>query len=397
MKKNPKDKVTGGPKSYYKGLSKDVKKDRKRHFDRTSKMDDNDPTAYQSAPGDVTAKTRLSKHTKAYRDKFGEKLEMEDVLLDETAETGLAAKAKKSGVSIGTLRKVYNRGMAAWRTGHRPGTTPQQWAMARVNSYITKGKGTYYGADKDLRETDQYTNNIDEGSEPESFEAGYKRRVVGTTSDDHKKRGFNWRIKGKERPEISIKLYKEKPSQQEFNKQMRRVAGHEFGEEHTLKNANSKLDEKCWTGYKRVGMKKKGNRRVPNCVPESINPNLPKNRLDGSKSLVDNYKNNTPGQTQTVKTIKRIVKEAAADAKGYKSSTGGLTQKGRDHYNRKSGGNLQAPVTKEPSKLKPGSKAANRRKSFCARMGGMKKKLTSVETARDPESRINKALRKWNC
>ena len=72
--------------------------------------------------------------------------------MSEEAEKGLAAKAAKSGISIGTLRKVYNRGMAAWRTGHRPGTTPQQWGMARVNSYIMKGKGTYHGADKDLRE-----------------------------------------------------------------------------------------------------------------------------------------------------------------------------------------------------------------------------------------------------
>ena len=65
---------------------------------------------------------------------------------------GLKKKAEKSGVSYGTLKKVYNRGMAAWKTGHRPGTTPQQWGMARVNSYITKGKGTYHGADKDLRD-----------------------------------------------------------------------------------------------------------------------------------------------------------------------------------------------------------------------------------------------------
>ena len=63
---------------------------------------------------------------------------------------GLKKKAAKSGISLGTLKKVYNRGMAAWRTGHRPGTTPQQWGMARVNSYIGKGKGTYYGADSDL-------------------------------------------------------------------------------------------------------------------------------------------------------------------------------------------------------------------------------------------------------
>tara|TARA_B100000085_G_scaffold166712_1_gene151646 strand:+ start:13967 stop:14209 length:243 start_codon:yes stop_codon:yes gene_type:complete len=67
------------------------------------------------------------------------------------------------------------------------------------------------------------------GKKPESWEAGYKRRVVKTTKPEHKEKGYKWRIKGKERPEISIKLYREKPSQAEFNKQMRRVAGHEFG------------------------------------------------------------------------------------------------------------------------------------------------------------------------
>ena len=66
-----------------------------------------------------------------------------------------------------------------------------------------------------------------EGSE--SWKAGYSRRVVKTTKPEHKEKGYNWRIKGKDRPEISIKLYKEKPSQSEFNKQMKRVAGHEFG------------------------------------------------------------------------------------------------------------------------------------------------------------------------
>lgn len=71
------------------------------------------------------------------------------------------------------------------------------------------------------------TADLGEGSE--TWEAGYKRRVVKTTKPEHKEKGMNWRIKGKDRPEISIKLYKEKPSQAEFNKQMRRVAGHEFG------------------------------------------------------------------------------------------------------------------------------------------------------------------------
>ena len=70
----------------------------------------------------------------------------------EESKLSLSAKAKKFGVSLKTLRKVYNRGMAAWNSGHRPGTTPQQWGHARVNSYLRKGK-TYHTADKDLHES----------------------------------------------------------------------------------------------------------------------------------------------------------------------------------------------------------------------------------------------------
>jgi hypothetical protein len=74
-----------------------------------------------------------------------------DKEIEELSENeALKKKAAKSGISYGTLKKVFNRGMAAWKSGHRPGTTPQQWGHARVNSYITKGKGTYYGADSDL-------------------------------------------------------------------------------------------------------------------------------------------------------------------------------------------------------------------------------------------------------
>lgn len=63
----------------------------------------------------------------------------------------------------------------------------------------------------------------------ETWEDGFKRRVVKTTKPEHKEKGYEWRIKGKERPEISIKLYKNKPDFAEFKKQMKRVAGHEFG------------------------------------------------------------------------------------------------------------------------------------------------------------------------
>ena len=81
-----------------------------------------------------------------------------------------------------------------------------------------------------------------------------------------------------------------------------------------------------------------------------------------------------------------------------KSKSGGLNRKGIASYRRANpGSKLSMAVTTKPSKLKKGSKAAKRRASFCARMKGMKRKLTSAKTARDPNSRINKSLRKWNC
>ena len=94
--------------------------------------------------------------------------------MHESADEGLKAKASKSGVSLGVLKKVYSRGVAAWNSGHRPGTTPQQWGMARVNSYITKGKGTYYGADKDLHEEEleEKTRRDKESGLPQKYVAG---------------------------------------------------------------------------------------------------------------------------------------------------------------------------------------------------------------------------------
>ena len=81
-----------------------------------------------------------------------------------------------------------------------------------------------------------------------------------------------------------------------------------------------------------------------------------------------------------------------------KSESGGLNRKGIASYRAANpGSKLKTAVTTKPSKLKAGSKAAKRRKSFCARMSGMKKRLTSAKTANDPNSRINKSLRKWNC
>ena len=76
----------------------------------------------------------------------------------------------------------------------------------------------------------RFTEYLSEGEgKVEPWEDGYKRRVVKTTDPDHKAQGYTWRIKGKYKDNLSIKLYKDKPSFDEFEKQMKRVAGHEFG------------------------------------------------------------------------------------------------------------------------------------------------------------------------
>ena len=93
-----------------------------------------------------------------------------------------------------------------------------------------------------------------------------------------------------------------------------------------------------------------------------------------------------------------MAKTAAWQRKEGKSKSGGLNRKGVASYRKQNpSSKLKMAVTTKPSKLKKGSKAAKRRKSFCARMKGMKKKLTSKKTASDPDSRINKSLRAWNC
>lgn len=108
----------------------------------------------------------------------------------------------------------------------------------------------------------------------------------------------------------------------------------------------------------------------------------------------DNFVPFTPAGVGAVKEEK----SPAWQRKEGKDPEGGLNRKGIASYRRANpGSKLSMAVTTEPSKLKKGSKKAKRRLSFCRRMKGMKKKLTSAKTARDPNSRINKSLRKWNC
>jgi len=238
------EEVTETTGAYFKGVEKEKRDDRERHFDRNAKKADDDASAYKPAPGDKEAKTKESKHTKKaramgyieelvwedlvegldeamwgqriskkphmlmdknnkvkfdkrfkmYKPKVQEDLDLGDIkdlanstedfiteetemrsfsqfikedwvcgqcscdpctcgeenLSEDAAGKSLKSKAEKSGMPAGVLRQVYNRGVAAWKTGHRPGTTPEQWGHARVNSFITKSSGTWGKADKDL-------------------------------------------------------------------------------------------------------------------------------------------------------------------------------------------------------------------------------------------------------
>lgn len=101
---------------------------------------------------------------------------------------------------------------------------------------------------------------------------------------------------------------------------------------------------------------------------------------------------------EAMKKNKKPYKTPAWQRKAGKSKTGGLNAKGVASYRASNpGSKLKKAVTKDAKKIKKGSEEDKRRKSFCDRMKGMKKKLTSSKTAKNPDSRINKSLRKWNC
>jgi len=118
----------------------------------------------------------------------------------------------------------------------------------------------------------------------------------------------------------------------------------------------------------------------------------------GSKAIFNELESKVPYPKGHRLPMAKGGRTPAWQRKEGKSKSGGLNKKGIASYRAANpGSKLSMAVTTKPSKLKKGSKAANRRKSFCARMSGMKKRLTSAKTARDPNSRINKSLRKWNC
>ena len=178
-----------------------------------------------------------------------------------------------------------------------------------------------------------------------------------------------------------------------------------------LDSDETNVDEACWNGYKKVGIKKKGSKIVPNCVPVNeqvsdtstsqekfnrrvnaanaprLSPELKVKVLSSAAKLLH----------PTEKTFESFMIEASAawQRKEGKNPEGGLNAAGVASYRRQNpGSKLQTAVTTKPSKLKPGSKDAKRRKSFCARMGGVDGPMKD-EKGRPTRKALS--LKKWNC
>ena len=124
------------PKRYFSGLSPRKVTQRKKEMKKYGNLSWKNPRAYVGFKTDRGVKTRKSSYTADWQKLF-------------PAAKSLEAKAAATGVPLRYIKESYNRGLAAWRTGHRPGATEAQWGYARVHSFLLCGK-TYHTTDSDL-------------------------------------------------------------------------------------------------------------------------------------------------------------------------------------------------------------------------------------------------------
>ena len=166
------------------------------------------------------------------------------------------------------------------------------------------------------------------------------------------------------------------------------IAEKERSKAGVTKEEAENIDEKCWKGYEKKGMKTMFGKRYPNCVKKKVGES------------VSNWRDEIgyEGKDEVKKLSEDDMKGMSVKS-GHKRPTksgAGMTQKGVEAYRRRNpGSKLKTAVTTKPSKLKKGSKAANRRKSYCARSAGQMKKFPKA--AKDPNSRLRQARRRWNC
>jgi len=165
---------------------------------------------------------------------IGEELEEDTNKYITEKIKGLENKADKTGMPYGILKKVYDIGMAAWKGGHRPGAGQQQWAFARVNSFVTKSSGTWGKADADLAKQVRASESIEESRQLKDKETEMLVSLDGKVKVIDKSEWDKYKSKG----------YIQAEDKEEEN-------------------------EACWDSHKQVGTKMKGGKTVPNCVPKN--------------------------------------------------------------------------------------------------------------------------------
>ena len=288
--------------------------------------------------------------------------DLKETQICETADAGLAVKASKSGISIGTLRKVYRRGVAAWNSGHRPGTTPQQWGMARVNSYIGKGSGTYHGADKDLRQEEK----LDEKKLPEvpkDKESGLPKKYVAGLSDSTAKARAAHFAKADKLSDRDPEAYKPAPGD---------ATAKTKPSKHTLKyRAMFGKERPTQSDFRAAATEAVINFKTAETTErQSKDPANPNSRFDGTTQGANTFRKETPGQI-VERVVKRVVKEAA-----YQGREVPLNKPMKGDV-KKSKVYVKDPQTGNVKKVNFGSKEMSikkdqpaNKKSYCARSSG---------------------------
>ena len=233
-------------------------------------------------------------------------------LEEAKSDNALKTKSEKSGISLSILKKVFDRGVAAWKTGHRPGTTPQQWAYARVNSFITGGKTRTTG-DADLWKQHKGKSeavNIEEklkvsdgvGAWVKDFQKSDAPQFAGKSDEKIRQMAIAAFIDAKQSLEEEPKYPHDMFHPDTGEKVVAKTpADHEklAKKGYTHDDPKLSISEKdpCWDGYKQVGMKKgKDGSPVPNCVKEDWDTMFEKALEHGTDETTKKYKKDTPGE-----------------------------------------------------------------------------------------------------
>lgn len=374
------------------------------------------------------------------------------ITLSNKAKISLYKKSVNSGISADILEEVYSRGFVTWNESF--GGTPEQFAFDRVNSFISGGFAA--DLDEDLRDWFnpkhpeggwKRINSKGEAIGPCAREPGEPKpkcmsneKRAQLSKDERAaavraKRKHDPNAERKGKPINVSNFGKGKLSEDMEQLDEKNVPTSPEKWARAKAQAKSKFDvypsayANGWAAkkYKEMGggwksvseanieevakvktphEKTRNHFRTKETVElQSTNPDDPDSRFDGTRRARKTYTDWTPGQKMEEtrsQLIKRVIKETieieegspAWQRKEGKSASGGLNAKGIASYRREHpGSKLSLAVTEK----NPKGKRAKRRLSFCRRMRGMKEKLTSAETARDPDSRINKSLRKWKC